>query len=162
MDGKQSSSAQKCFQHWSADKLAVAYQAYKEQFVSAFYCKAPPEEQAGAGGKDWFLQCLSLFWKMPFAFVPPGGFREGLLRFWCALAMTDEVTAIAGDMATVSPIARSPDVAVARSLGRSIGRSIARSIARLLDRPIARSLGFSIARSLDRSVAQSLVRSVAR
>jgi len=84
---------------YDGDKCAVNCEAWKEQFVTAFYCNGAPAEQSGASTQDWIFHGLSLFWKVLFAVVPPPGFGGGWVCFWSALAMIGAVTAVVGDMA---------------------------------------------------------------
>lgn len=88
----------KCF---NRDQFAVGLETWGQQFESAMYCNGTAEDQAGAGIGDWCMHCLSLTWKVVFAFVPPPSFCGGWVCFVVALAMIGCVTAIVADMASL-------------------------------------------------------------
>merc|ERR1712209_136778 len=75
--------------------------SWAQQFTRAFYCNGSPKGQAGAGAKDWFFHCLSLFWKVLFAIVPPPMIGGGVLCFISALTMIGIVTAVVSEMASL-------------------------------------------------------------
>merc|ERR1711990_1219114 len=74
---------------------------YAQQFYGALYCNGSPKDQVCADAKDWFFHCLSLFWKILFAMVPPPSMGGGFICFCFALAMIGLITAIVGEMATL-------------------------------------------------------------
>eukprot|EP00747_Dinoflagellata_sp_TGD_P107701 gnl/TRDRNA2_/TRDRNA2_170193_c1_seq1.p1 gnl/TRDRNA2_/TRDRNA2_170193_c1~~gnl/TRDRNA2_/TRDRNA2_170193_c1_seq1.p1 ORF type:complete len:434 (-),score=61.76 gnl/TRDRNA2_/TRDRNA2_170193_c1_seq1:56-1174(-) len=80
-------------------RTRVGCKSYTEQVISALYCGGSAEEQSQASRADWFNHCLSLFWKVLFAAVPPPVFCGGWLCFGAALTMIGAVTAVVGDMA---------------------------------------------------------------
>merc|ERR1719253_2340924 len=89
------------------EQLALAEEAnrvgthkFSEQFWEALGYE-DDELMPGAGPSEWVMHCLSLPWKLLFAFIPPTDFCGGWLSFWCSLGMIAFVTAFVGDLASL-------------------------------------------------------------
>lgn len=54
--------------------LLIGTSSWKEQFVEALTVSASNEDEQKSPSKlDYFMHCLTVFWKVIFAFVPPTG-----------------------------------------------------------------------------------------
>jgi len=82
-------------------KFGSSIPDWKGQFTTACYCNGNAADQSGAGNMDWFFHCMSLPWKVVFAFIPPAAICGGWACFFSALAMIGGVTMIVGDLAAL-------------------------------------------------------------
>jgi Ca2+/Na+ antiporter len=79
------------------DKLAQACDQYKEQFTDAI--KVPREEGEPITIIGVILHCITVFWKVIFATVPPTSLAGGWLAFFVALGYIAVMTMLIADLA---------------------------------------------------------------
>jgi solute carrier family 8 (sodium/calcium exchanger) len=85
----------------NTDAMQITSTTYKEQFVSAWYCRGSKEEQAEANWFDWVLHILSLPFKLIFALCPPPHVWGGWQCFFASLIFIGILTAVIADVANL-------------------------------------------------------------
>lgn len=90
--------ARSCF---NKRKCVQGLSQWAEQFPAAIFVCGSIDAQESASFSDWIFHCISLFWKVLFAFVPPPAIGGGWVCFFGALGMIGCVTALVGDMANL-------------------------------------------------------------
>jgi len=76
------------------EQFSLATGSWQEQFEDAV---APPDD---FGVLPYVLHAAAFPWKVLFAFIPPTGYYNGWLTFWCSLTVTGAVTYVIGDVAS--------------------------------------------------------------
>ncbi|XP_022909911.1 sodium/calcium exchanger Calx isoform X2 [Onthophagus taurus] len=126
--------------------LLIGTSSWKEQFVEAVNVSASDESDEKAPSyMDYFMHCLTFFWKVAFAFVPPTGLFRGYLCFVISIVVIGIVTAVIGDVAShfgaTLGIKDSVTAIVFVALGTSIPDTFASKVAAIQDKYADASIG---------------------
>ncbi|KAL3287558.1 hypothetical protein HHI36_002025 [Cryptolaemus montrouzieri] len=103
------------------------------------------DDQKEPSSLDYVMHCITLFWKLIFAFVPPTDMFKGYLSFVVSIFCIGVVTAIIGDMAShfgaTLGIKDSVTAIVFVALGTSIPDTFASKVAAIHDKHADASVG---------------------
>ncbi|XP_076268722.1 sodium/calcium exchanger 3 isoform X2 [Rhynchophorus ferrugineus] len=126
--------------------LLIGTSSWKEQFVEALTVSSSDEDDRKEPSKlDYFMHCLTVFWKLLFAFVPPTGIFKGYLCFVVSIFCIGLVTAVIGDVAShfgaTLGIRDGVTAIVFVALGTSIPDTFASKVAAIHDKHADASVG---------------------
>ncbi|XP_043271831.1 sodium/calcium exchanger 2 isoform X2 [Venturia canescens] len=140
--------------------ILLGTSSWKEQFTEALMVSGGDDDEAGedsgSGGPgevrssspsvaDYLMHCLTIFWKVLFAFVPPTDIAGGYLCFVVSICGIGVVTAIIGDVASyfgcTLGIKDSVTAVAFVALGTSIPDTFASKVAACQDKYADASVG---------------------
>ncbi|XP_058789963.1 sodium/calcium exchanger 1 isoform X2 [Phymastichus coffea] len=137
--------------------LILGTSSWKEQFTEALTVSGGDDDEDGAeegeGGRppqapsagDYLMHCLTIFWKVLFAFVPPTNIAGGYLCFVVSIFGIGVVTAVIGDVASyfgcTLGIKDSVTAIMFVALGTSIPDTFASKVAACQDKYADASVG---------------------
>lgn len=81
------------------EKYSVGTSSWSEQFHDAMNMGGDDGEDPEMA--DYILHCLSFYWKVVHAFIPPTDYGGGWYTFWISLGYIGFITAFVGDAAKI-------------------------------------------------------------
>merc|ERR1719446_702454 len=81
------------------EKYSVGTSSWSEQFHDAMNMGGDDGEDPEMA--DYILHCLSFYWKVVHAFIPPTDYGGGWYTFWISLGYIGAITAFVGDAAKI-------------------------------------------------------------
>ncbi|KAL1513689.1 hypothetical protein ABEB36_003066 [Hypothenemus hampei] len=126
--------------------LLIGTSSWREQFIEALTVSSSDEDDLKEPSKmDYFMHCLTVFWKILFAFVPPTDIFKGYLCFLVSIFSIGVVTAIIGDVAShfgaTVGIRDAVTAIIFVALGTSIPDTFASKVAAIHDKHADASVG---------------------